>query len=277
MKLFFYRNKLVSWLQEPGKTAPLGFIPTMGALHEGHLSLISAARHQGRTTLASIFVNPRQFNNPDDLLRYPRTISSDIQMLRAAGCDAVFIPEPEQVYRPHIQIPPVTLGTVGDRFEGSFRPGHFQGVIDVLWTLFHDIKPDDVYFGAKDYQQCMVVQKLLHAHFQNISMHIVPTQREPDGLAMSSRNKRLSPEARAKAPAIFKAMQRICSEIQEQPLPELLATARTYLLQNDIQTEYLELANPETLEPLNAWTSGPKVLLYAGYLEGVRLIDNLQC
>ena len=277
MKLFFYRNKLTSWLQEPGKTKPLGFIPTMGALHDGHLSLIAAAKNQGRTTLASIFVNPRQFNNPDDLMRYPRTVGSDIRMLRDAGCDAVFIPEPEQVYRTNIQIPPVALGTVGERLEGSFRPGHFQGVIDVLWTLFHDIKPDDVYFGAKDFQQCMVVQKLLTAHFRNIRMHIVPTRREPDGLAMSSRNKRLSPEARAKAPAIFQAMQHICSGKDKQSLPELLATARAYLQQNNIQTEYLELANPETLEPLTSWTSGPKVLLYAGYLEGVRLIDNLQC
>ncbi len=277
MKLFFYRNKLASWLHEPDKATPLGFIPTMGALHEGHLSLISAAREQGRTTLASIFVNPRQFNNPDDLLHYPRTISSDIQMLRAAGCDAVFIPNPGQVYRNDVQIPKVDLGAIGDRLEGSYRPGHFQGVIDVLWTLFHDIKPDDVYFGAKDFQQCMVVQQLLNLHFRNIRMHIVPTRRESDGLAMSSRNKRLSPEARAKAPAIIKAMQRICSEKQEHPLPELLSAARAYLQQNDIQTEYLELANPETLESLNEWPDGPSVLLYAGYLEGIRLIDNLKC
>ncbi|MEY3984287.1 MAG: hypothetical protein RL160_1846, partial [Bacteroidota bacterium] len=271
------RNKLASWLQEPDKGTPLGFIPTMGALHEGHLSLISAAKNQGRTTLASIFVNPRQFNNPDDLLHYPRTISSDIQMLRAAGCDAVFIPNPGQVYRNDVKIPLVELGSIGATLEGSYRPGHFQGVIDVLWSLFHDIQPDDVYFGAKDFQQCMVVQKLLNTHFQNIRMHIVPTQREPDGLAMSSRNKRLSPEARAKAPAIIKALQRICAEKQEQPLQELISTARDYLLQNDIQTEYLELANPETLESLNDWSAGPQVLLYAGYLEGVRLIDNLQC
>ncbi len=249
----------------------------MGALHEGHLSLVAAAKHMNCTTLTSIFVNPRQFNNPDDLLRYPRTLDLDIRLLEQAGCDAVFIPESDQVYLPDAAIPHIPLGNLADRLEGSFRPGHFQGVIDVLWSLFQAIKPSNVFFGEKDFQQCMVVKKLLDAQFPEINMHIIPTKREADGLAMSSRNRRLSAEGRLKAPTIFQALQQICAQKQQGVVPQLLAEARAFLERHNISTEYLELAVPETLEPLNHWTSDPAVLLFAGHLEEVRLIDNMRC
>jgi len=249
----------------------------MGALHEGHLSLIAEAKQLGCITLASIFVNPRQFNNHEDLKRYPRSLHSDIRLLEQAGCDSVFIPETDQVYEPQLQIPSVALGFLAERFEGSFRPGHFQGVTDVLWSLFHIIKPDDVFFGEKDFQQCMVVKKLIDTHFPDIRMHIIPTRREADGLAMSSRNSRLSPAGRLRAPAIYQAMQQICLQKQKLPLDELISEARSFLLEHEIETEYLELAVPETLETLHRWPEKPAVLLFAGYLEGVRLIDNLRC
>lgn len=249
----------------------------MGALHEGHLSLIAEAKQQGCLALASIFVNPRQFNNPEDLRRYPRTLDRDIRLLEQAACDAVFIPEADQVYDPHSQIPPVALGFLAERFEGSFRPGHFQGVTDVLWSLFHTIRPRDVFFGEKDFQQCMVVKKLIDTHFPDIHMHIIPTRREADGLAMSSRNSRLSEAGRINAPAIYRALQEICHQKHKTPLPELLRQARSYLLQHQIETEYLELAVPDTLDTLEQWPETPAVLLFAGYLEGVRLIDNLRC
>ena len=249
----------------------------MGALHEGHMSLIAEAKRQGCLAMASIFVNPRQFNNPEDLRRYPRTLGRDIRLLEQSACDAVFIPEADQVYDTQHQIPPVNLGFLAERFEGSFRPGHFQGVTDVLWSLFHTIKPHDVFFGEKDFQQCMVVKKLIDAQFPEIRMHIIPTKREADGLAMSSRNSRLSEAGRLNAPAIYRALQQICHKKHKLPLSELLREARSNLLEHQIETEYLELAVPETLETLEEWSEIPAVLLFAGYLEGVRLIDNLRC
>lgn len=249
----------------------------MGALHEGHLSLIAAARKKGCTTLASIFVNPRQFNNPDDLLHYPRTITDDIRLLAAAGCNAVFIPEPDQVFAAGTEIPPLDLGFLAERFEGSFRPGHFRGVTDVLWSLFQLIQPQQVYFGAKDFQQCMVVKKLLDVHFPKVQMYMVPTMREADGLAMSSRNRRLSDAARAAAPVIFQALQEICAHKHSLPLNTALEKARSLLLSHHVETEYLELAVPANLDILNDWHEEPTVLLFAGYLDGVRLIDNLMC
>lgn len=250
----------------------------MGALHEGHLALIQAARDAKCLPVASIFVNPRQFNNAEDLRLYPRSIAEDLSMLDQAGCKAVFLPEPAEVYPASAAIPPTSLGELENRFEGSYRPGHFRGVSEVLHRLFSLIKPDSAFFGEKDFQQCAVVETLIRTHFPQIHLHCVPTLREPNGLAMSSRNRRLSPAARERAAAIYQALQHAVAAGKQGLTPgEAIASASRLLQEAGIESEYFALADALSLEPLDAWPAGNAVLLFAGYLEGVRLIDNLRC
>lgn len=257
---------------------PIGFVPTMGALHEGHLALVKAAAAAHCLPVASIFVNPRQFNNPEDLRLYPRSIAEDMTMLDAAGCRAVFLPEPSEVYPAGAAIPDTDLGALENRFEGSYRPGHFRGVSEVLHRLFSLIQPDAAFFGEKDFQQCAVVETLIRTHFPQIHLHCIPTLREANGLAMSSRNRRLSAAGREKAAAIYQALQQAANGRKAGLDPNTAIAAASRLLQEaSIETEYFALANPRSLEPLNAWPAADAVLLFAGYLEGVRLIDNLRC
>lgn len=278
LKIFYYSRSVEPALQQLRTEGPIGFVPTMGALHEGHLALVQAAIDARCLPVVSIFVNPRQFNNPEDLRLYPRTTAEDLALLVATGCRAVFLPEPSEVYPAGASIPDTRLGELENRFEGSFRPGHFRGVSEVLYRLFSLVKPDFAFFGEKDFQQCAVVETLLQAHFNNISLQRVPTLRESNGLAMSSRNRRLSTSGREKAAGIFKALQQ-AADGRQQGLPPnaAIAAASHWLHAAGIETEYFALADPQSLEPLNNWPDGNAVLLFAGYLEGVRLIDNLRC
>lgn len=278
LKIFYYSRSVEPALQQLRTEGPIGFVPTMGALHEGHLALVQAAIDARCLPVVSIFVNPRQFNNPEDLRLYPRTTAEDLALLAATGCRAVFLPEPSEVYPPGASIPDTHLGELENRFEGSFRPGHFRGVSEVLYRLFSLVKPDFVFFGEKDFQQCAVVETLLQAHFNNISLQRVPTLRESNGLAMSSRNRRLSASGREKAAGIFKALQQAADgRLQSLSPNDAIEAASHWLQAAGIETEYFALADPKSLEPLNNWPDGNGVLLFAGYLEGVRLIDNLRC
>lgn len=252
----------------------------MGALHEGHLALIQACAEAGCQPVASIFVNPRQFNNPEDLRLYPRSIGEDLSLLAGAGCKAVFLPDPSEVYPAGnaTDIPDIDLGALESRFEGSFRPGHFRGVAEVLYRLFSLVRPDHAFFGEKDFQQCAVVETLVRAHFQQIVVHRVATLREPNGLAMSSRNRRLSAEGRARAGAIYKALQQAAEGRSAGIAPaNAIADASKLLQDAGIETEYFALADTRQLQPCDQWPEEESVLLFAGYLEGVRLIDNLRC
>ena len=255
----------------------VGFVPTMGALHQGHMSLIKQARQQDKITVCSIFVNPTQFNDPKDFEHYPKTIEQDIYMLEKEKCDVLFLPEVLDIYPEgtdnlrHYQ-----LGYLETVLEGKFRPNHFQGVCQVMNRLMAIVNPDHLYLGQKDYQQCMVITKLLNIIQSKAGIIIVPTLREPDGLAMSSRNRRLDETEREKAPVIFKALSFIKKNIQPGvPFP-VLEKAREMLIQHDLVPDYIEVANADTLELVTDWDGKTKlVALIAAFMGKVRLIDNL--
>jgi pantoate--beta-alanine ligase len=255
-----------------------GFVPTMGALHEGHLSLIKSARENSRVTVASIFVNPSQFNDPEDFKKYPKTIAADIRMLAEAGCDVLFLPDVTEMY-PHgwQQSEPYDLGSLETVLEGFYRPGHFQGVCQVVHRLLEIVEPDSLFMGQKDFQQCMVVQRLIALKTLPVTLHTCPTLRETDGLAMSSRNVRLSVDERKIAPAIYREMQMIKQDLVTMPLRALEVRAGKNLLEAGFTSvDYVSIATPETLQPLEKWEVGiPAVILVAAFLGDVRLIDNM--
>lgn len=255
----------------------IGFVPTMGALHRGHIHLIETCNAKTDVSICSIFVNPTQFNDKKDLEKYPRTIEKDIHMLANAGCDVLFLPDTRQIY-PQPVTTQYNLGSLEQLFEGSARPGHFQGVCQVVDRLFTIIQPDETFFGQKDYQQCMVVKRLLDVNptFQNIKLHIEATIREADGLAMSSRNSRLTPEQRQAAPAIYKTLVFLKENIQPGNLKGLLGNAAQQLTAAGFVPDYVALANAATLQPVETWDGKtPLVALIAAFLGEVRLIDNL--
>ncbi len=266
------RGVVASW-KAVGQTVAV--VPTMGALHPGHLSLIAAARAGADRVIATIFVNPRQFNKPEDLARYPRTEDRDAGMLATAGVDLLFAPPAEAVY-PEGFATSVSVAGLSEGLCGAHRPGHFDGVATVVTKLFLMTGADRAFFGEKDWQQLQIVRRL--ARDLNIPVAVTgcPTLREADGLAMSSRNTRLSPADRAAAPALFRAMSAAVAAIRRgTPPDEALARARLEVLRAGFsEVEYLELRGAEGLEPLDA-PDRPARILAAAWLGGVRLIDNI--
>jgi pantoate--beta-alanine ligase len=260
-----------------GKTT--GFVPTMGALHEGHLDLLRAASSANDLSVVSIFVNPTQFNDPKDFEKYPITVEKDIEQLESAGCDILFLPGISEIYPGGIENQPnYALGYLETILEGSYRPGHFQGVCMVVHRLLNIVMPHNLYMGQKDYQQCMVIARLIElAGFQdNIHLNIVPTRREPGGLAMSSRNMRLTPEEKALAASLYQALTHLKDTIQEGPLTPAKKNAVAFLQQKGFRVDYVEIAGAEDLDIKNEWNGRDKlVALVAAYLNEVRLIDNL--
>ena len=252
----------------------IGFVPTMGALHQGHLSLLQQSAKQNDTTICSIFVNPTQFNNEDDFIKYPVTIEKDIQLLAEIGCTALFLPDNEEVY-PHGHSKKIyDLGELEFILEGKFRPGHFQGVCEVVDRLLTIVQPHQIYLGQKDFQQCIVIKKMIRDEFNNsIKVNTEPTLREEDGLAMSSRNLRLTKEGREKAPAIYGALQYIKQHLGEKEA-DVVTQAKKILSDAQFSIDYVEIVNPETLMR-TASEVEPKVALIAASLESIRLIDNM--
>lgn len=262
----------------PAHHPSVAFVPTMGALHAGHISLIQAARQLAPTVVASIFVNPTQFNDPADFARYPKSLEQDIDMLEAAGTQLLFLPEVATLYPQGTQhLPAYPLGRLEELLEGLHRPGHFQGVCQVVHRLLQAVQPGHLLLGAKDYQQCMVIRQLLQHTALPTQLHIVPTMREADGLAMSSRNRRLSADGRQQATAIYRTMRWINSQWPNEAPAELEAEAGRQLLAAGFDSvDYISISHAHTLEPLPAADAHePAVVLVAAFLEGVRLIDNL--
>ncbi len=258
------------------KDKNLGFVPTMGALHKGHVSLIQTSKEENDVTVCSIFINPAQFNNPEDFRRYPVTVEKDIELLIQSGCDVLFLPSVEQVYPPGYKKKIYPLGNIETMLEGYYRPGHFQGVCEVMDRLMEIIQPQRLYLGQKDYQQCMVIRKLieLSGKQQQIELVVERTIREEDGLAMSSRNLRLSKEDRAKAPVINKTLSYIKNNLGQIPLKTLRNTARTRLESEGFIVDYVEIADAYTLETVRG-QSEKLVALVAASINNVRLIDNM--
>lgn len=269
-------HKYIEAQRKSGKTT--GFVPTMGALHAGHISLAEAARKTNDITVCSIFINPTQFNDPTDFAKYPVTIEQDILLLEKAGCTVLFLPTIEEIYPPSFSKQQYELGYLESILEGQYRPGHFQGVCMVVHRLLEIIRPDVLYLGQKDYQQCMVIAKLLELTGlkETTRIKISPTLREPDGLAMSSRNMRLNEEERRRAPLIYQSLLFIKTNLQQGSLAALKKEAVKQLAVEKFKVDYVEIADANTLNPVTHWDGQQQlVALAAAYNNEVRLIDNL--
>jgi len=255
----------------------LGLVPTMGALHEGHLQLVRAAAQACDEVIASVFVNPTQFNNPDDLRLYPRLPEQDAAALAPAGCTALFMPTVAEVY-PQPTVLRFDFGALEQVMEGAHRPGHFNGVATVVSKLFHLARPHAAYFGQKDFQQVAIVRQLLADLSFDLELIVFPTVREADGLAMSSRNARLLPEARAVAPLLYQVLQQAAAQVRLGMPPAAVQQQALAALAQEPQftPEYFEIADVHSLQPLASYEAGrPVVLCVAAHLGGVRLIDNI--
>jgi pantoate--beta-alanine ligase len=257
----------------------IGFVPTMGALHQGHLTLIKHAKKENDITVCSIYVNPTQFNNTSDLEKYPRNADVDKILLTRAGCDVLFLPSDKIMYPEgsdhHIKL---DFGDLDKVLEGKFRPGHFSGVGIILSKLFHIVQADRTYFGQKDLQQCSVVQKLIHELFFHLQLVVVPTVREESGLAMSSRNERLSKEGKEMAANLYKALTQVRELLHKGKRLEEARQAGISSLKKhtEIQLEYFEIVDRKSFtQPTEAHPNAELAICVAAFVEGVRLIDNV--
>lgn len=267
---------LLSSLKQSGNK--IGFVPTMGALHAGHISLLEIALKENDIVICSIFVNPTQFNDPKDLEKYPRPIEKDTELLEKAGCSILFLPEVEDIYGDNTPWTH-TFGELENIWEGAMRPGHFKGVGQVVYKLFDIVKPDNAYFGQKDFQQTLIIKRLIKDFNLPIHLHICPIIREKNGLAMSSRNIRLSEEEREASGKIYEALMSVKSGIDQQESNfEVLLSKANAILQTmpSIHLEYMDLVNPETLQKVLKINQNDKLLMIIAVKFGTtRLIDNM--
>lgn len=253
----------------------IGLVPTMGALHAGHISLIQRARRENDVVVVSVFVNPTQFNNPDDLRTYPRTEDADCAKLREAGVDVAFIPTVEEVY-PEPDTRQFDLGAVAEVMEGAMRPGHFNGVAQIVSKLFEMVEPDRAYFGEKDFQQIAVIRRMVELCGFNLEIVDCPICREEDGLALSSRNVRLTPGQRQTAPAIHRTLVSSLDFAKEHSVDETIEFVTEKINSYpEMEVEYYEIVDPLTMQPVKQWKNGVVgcVTVYCG---DVRLIDNIK-
>ena len=280
MKIFFTIRDIRDFLlKEQTDEKTVGFVPTMGALHEGHISLINRSKEENNLTVCSIFINPLQFNNKIDLEKYPRNVEEDLKILDKAGCDVVFIPEEEEMYPGSEQEAlEFNFGMIDRVLEGKYRPGHFKGVAIVVKKLFDIVHPQKAYFGKKDYQQLLIIRYMvsnLQLPVEIIACEII---REKDGLAMSSRNMRLTIGERQLAPLIFEILCKVKEKAGEMPLTEIKKWAIKKIEEHSsFKVEYFEISDQNTLLPLKTWKEKKNgIILTAVYLGDIRLIDNLE-
>lgn len=255
----------------------IGLVPTMGALHAGHLSLMERSCRDNDITVASIFVNPTQFNNATDLKTYPRTEEKDCALLEKAGVDYAFVPSVEEIY-PEPDTRVFDLGEVAEVMEGAMRPGHFNGVAQIVSRLFSYVNPTRAYFGEKDFQQIAVIRRMAQLEGFDFEIIACPIVREADGLALSSRNVRLTPEQRKIAPAIHRTLARSLDMTRDKSVGEVKQWVKEEIdRQPFMTTEYYEIVNPLTMQPTDSWMTpdGPAVGCVTVYCGDVRLIDNI--
>ena len=255
----------------------VGFVPTMGALHDGHLALLDRMLEECESGVASIFVNPTQFNDPGDLGKYPRPIEEDIIMLNERGCDYLFLPEVDEVYPNGVDEQfDYDCEGLDSGMEGEFRPGHFKGVVQVMMRLLHIVQPDRLYMGQKDYQQAAIIQHMIRKTGMPVEFILCETVREEDGLAMSSRNRLLDAEARALAPVIYKTLRSAADQIKKLQVELVLQNARSELNTDGVRLEYFEIVDATTLQPVRSMDDHHRVVACcAAWVGGVRLIDNI--
>lgn len=280
MKVFQTVQEIQKYLLEISQlgSKKIGFVPTMGALHAGHLSLIAASKQQTDITVCSIFVNPTQFNDKKDYDKYPIQLDKDLEMLLEAKCDVVFVPTVEEIYpNGTLEKTDVDLGFIGKTLDAEHRPGHFEGVLQVVKRLLDIVQPDFLFLGQKDYQQCMVLNRLIEHYQLSIQLVICDTLREADGLAMSSRNMRLNTEERVSSVKLSQAIFYIKQHIQQQSIPSLIQQQKEILTKDElINIEYLMVVNGKTLEPVDVYQKEiPLTVLIAAKVGQIRLIDNV--
>ena len=275
MKIFTGKSQLQQYLQQArNANKTIGFVPTMGALHLGHLSLIELARQRNDLVVCSIFVNPTQFNDPKDLEKYPRTIEADVALLEQVKCDILFNPGVSEIYddNEHWHL---NLGELEHLLEGKFRPGHYQGVTQVVYKLFNIVKPDTAFFGQKDYQQYMVISKMVELLNMPVKLVMCPIMREADGLAMSSRNIHLTAYDREHALILSKTLRHLRDNFSSNAIPQLKQEAALQIsAEPGVELEYFEIVDGGTLHPANDNTK-TVVALVAARVGKTRLIDNI--
>ncbi|HLT87450.1 MAG TPA: pantoate--beta-alanine ligase [Sphingobacterium sp.] len=278
MKIFKTKKALQTYLDGMRETKQrIALVPTMGALHEGHLSLIKEAQQIADVVVCSIFVNPTQFNDPSDLEKYPRPEENDLRLLQEIQCDVAFMPSVEEMYPATEEPWHLDLGSLEEVWEGEKRPGHFQGVTQIVYKLFRLVEPDVACFGQKDFQQVMVIQRLIDIKRLPITLHICPIVRDEKGLALSSRNMRLSEAGKHKALALYRSLSHIKHYFKVRELKTLKNEAMDILQQEgEIEVEYLAICETRSLQEIDRIDPTKKhVALIVAWVEGVRLIDNM--
>ena len=279
MEIFKTKASLQAYLQEARSAGKkIALIPTMGALHEGHLSLLNYAKPISDIRVCSIFVNPTQFNDPKDLEKYPRPIENDIKLLESVDCDILFLPSVDEMYPDKNEDWHLDLGELDQIWEGEKRPGHFQGVTQVVYKLFALVQPDIACFGQKDFQQVMVIKRMIEMKGLVIQLAICPIIRDRDGLALSSRNMRLSEDGKRKALALSRSLQYVKDHINDPiPLAEIKNEALKILTATEgLSVEYFAICESSSLKEVNHIDfSKQHVALVTAWVDGVRLIDNM--
>ena len=277
MLIFKEKEALSLYLKKKAsQNSKIGFVPTMGALHEGHISLILKSQSENDLTVCSIFVNPTQFNDPSDLAQYPKPIEEDIKILSQANCDILFLPSVEEIYNSTATTTGYELGHLETILEGKYRVGHFQGVVQIIDILLSITQPHNMYLGQKDYQQCLVIKQFLNQKKLDLNLIFTPTLREEDGLAMSSRNRRLSETQRAASSLIYQCLVSIQTKKNLQQFKIVQKECFDILTKKGFQPDYIEIADAETLELLKDYDSQKSmVALIAVKIGDIRLIDNI--
>ena len=279
MRIFNNKKDLKDCLLEYKRSKKtIGFIPTMGALHAGHLSLIEEAKRKNHLVVASIFVNPTQFNNVEDLKKYPKTIENDIKLLSSVACDILFSPSVDEVYSENIVSEKFDFDGLEHQMEGKFRAGHFNGVGTIVKTLFKIIEPNKAYFGQKDFQQLQIIKKMVKKNKLDVAIKGCPIFREEDGLAMSSRNSRLSTESREIAPFIYKKLKEIKKKFETKSVDEINEwVEKEFEKQPLLKLEYFAIADEETLKTIEHKNDNQKYRAFIAVFAGeIRLIDNIR-
>ncbi len=277
MKVLKSKKTLIDYVErqrEMGKK--IGFAPTMGALHQGHLSLYKAAKKENDEVISSIFVNPTQFNNPDDFQKYPKTLEKDLELLEKAGVEAVYVPNIEEMYPDGLNSKKYDFDGLENEMEGKYRPGHFDGVGTIVEELFRQVQPHNAYFGEKDYQQLAIIKKMVEKTKLPVKIHEVPTLREEDGLAMSSRNVRLTETQRKEATIIYETLTKVKEWFKVISLEEIKQKVTDIFRNSNFELEYFVIADEETLKEANAIDEDKEYRAFiVAYADTVRLIDNM--